>query len=159
MTNHNDNKLREQLVKHIKGGEAYMPLNELLPKIDFKQVQVRPEGLPYSFYELFFHIRLAQYDILEFSRNPEYESPQWPVGYWPEHKLENEYQWHKLKDQYFQEREEFCSLILDPSNDLFKPFAHGSGQTLFRETLLIVEHTSYHTGQLLIILRELGLYR
>lgn len=136
-----------------------MPITELLSKISFKQVQVISEGLPYSFYQLFYHIRLAQHDILEFSRDPDYKSPEWPEGYWPDTALENEDQWHKLKDQYFQEREELCNLISDPSNDLFKPFAHGSGQTLLREALLVVEHTSYHTGQLLIILRELGLYK
>jgi uncharacterized damage-inducible protein DinB len=71
--------------------------------------------------------------------------------------LKNEVQWRQLIDLFFQEREELCSLLADPSNDLFKPFAHGSGQTLLREALLVIEHNSYHTGQLMIILRELGL--
>ena len=136
-----------------------MPLDELLPKISFEHVQVKPEGLPYSFYELFYHIRYTQLDILEFARNPEYEYPKWPGDYWPQEPHCSEHDWENLKDQYFQEREEFCSLISDASNDLFKPFVHGTGQTLLREALLIIEHSSYHTGQLLIILRELGLYK
>jgi uncharacterized damage-inducible protein DinB len=152
-----DNQIREQLVKHLKGGEAFMTIDAALEKITYEDVAITPPGLPYSFYQLFFHIRLAQYDIIEFSRNQDYQSPEWPKEYWPrETGPENKRKWEELKEMYFSERKEFCEFILDSENDLFRPFAHGSGQNLLREALLVVEHTAYHTGQLLIVLRLLG---
>ena len=155
-----DQKLREQLVKHIKGGEAFTPVDELLKKISFNQLGFVPEGLPYSFYQQFYHIRLAQHDILEFSRNPHYKSPTWPEGYWPEDSAPQHRQgWEELKERFFSEREELCNYLLDQENKLLQPLAHGSGQTLLREALLVIEHTAYHSGQLLIILRLLGLHR
>lgn len=159
MNESKDIKLREQLVKHLKGGEAFTPVDEVLDRIPFDQLGMVPEQLPYSFYQLFYHIRLAQHDILEFSRDPDYKSPDWPDGYWPEHKApENKAAWQQLKTSYLSEREAFCALIMDPQHDLFKPFRWGSGQTLLREALLVIEHTAYHSGQLLVVLRLLGLY-
>lgn len=154
-----DKQLREQVVKHLQGGQAFMPIKNMLKEITFDQLGIVPDGLPYSFYQLFYHIRLAQHDILEFSRNPDYQSPDWPEGYWPEEKAPTDEQaWKQLVDAYFEERQQLCDLVSDPENDLFKPIPHGSGQTLFREAILVVEHSAYHTGQLLLILRLLGLH-
>jgi uncharacterized damage-inducible protein DinB len=154
-----DIQLREQLIKHLQGGQAYMPLKHMLKEIPFDQLGIKPDGLPYSLYQQFYHIRLAQHDILEFSRNPEYESPDWPENYWPKQQAPaDEQEWKQLVEGYFDERQQLCDLISDTGNDLFTPFPHGSGQTLLREALLVIEHTSYHTGQLLLILRLLGLH-
>lgn len=137
-----------------------MPINEVLDEITYDQLGTVPEGLPYSFYQLFYHIRLAQHDILEFSRNPNYESPEWPDGYWPEQSApESEQAWQQLKESYFRERKAFIDLLSDSENELFEPFPWGSGQTLLREALLIIEHTAYHSGQLLVVLRQLGLHK
>ncbi len=151
--------IRQQLVKHIKGGTAFMPIEEMLKDIPFQKLGVVPEHLPYSFWQQFYHLRFAQYDILDFSRNPDYESAQWPKDYWPENEApENEAEWKALVNRFFSERQEFIDLLLDPANDLYVPFPHGNGQTLYREAILIIEHNAYHTGQLLIILRLLGLH-
>ena len=159
MDKHSDKKLREQLVKHIKGGEAFMPVDQLIDKISFEQLGIVPAGLPYSFYQLFYHMRLAQHDIIQFSIDPEYQSPKWPEEYWPQEKApQSREAWEQLKDNYFREREEFCQYLLNPAYSLFEPFDYGSGQTLLREALLIVEHNAYHTGQLLAVLRLLGLH-
>ena len=160
MDEQNNKKLREQLVKHLHGGEAFTPIAEILKEISYDQLGKVPAGLPYSFYQLFYHIRLAQHDILEFSRNPGYQSPEWPEGYWPANKApESKEAWQQLQDSYFKEREEFCNLLLNSDNGLFEPFSHGSGQNLLREALLIIEHTAYHSGQLLAVLRLLGLHK
>ncbi|AHM60744.1 hypothetical protein D770_12450 [Flammeovirgaceae bacterium 311] len=154
-----DKKLREQLVKHLRGGEAFMTVDEAVKTISFEQLGTVTQGLPYSFYQLFYHMRLAQHDIIEFSQDPEYESPQWPEGYWPDERApHSEEEWQQLKDSFFSEREKFCQYIMDPTNDLHEPFSFGSGQTLLRETLLIIEHNAYHNGQLLAVLRLLGLH-
>lgn len=155
----NDKNLRDQLIKHINGGEAFMPLEKVLEEITFDNLGIQPEGLPYSFYQQFYHLKFAQYDILEFSRNPDYKKIKWPDDYWPEKTApDDEQEWENLFNAYFKEREEFCSLLSDPDNDLYKPFPQGSGQTLLREALLIIEHSSYHIGQLLVILRLLKLH-
>lgn len=160
MAQQEDSKIREQLEQHLKGGEAFTPIEEILKEVPFAKTGIIPQGLPYSFYQLFYHIRLAQYDILEFCRNPDYESPDWPEGYWPgKISPANEQEWQELKSNYFREREELCEYLTDPENKLLAPFPHGSGQTLLREALLVLEHTSYHTGQLLVVSRLLGLHK
>ncbi|MEK6478455.1 DinB family protein [Catalinimonas sp. 4WD22] len=160
MNTEKDQQLREQLIQHLQGGQAFMPIKNIVKEISFDQLGIVPEGLPYSFYQLFYHIRLAQYDILEFSRNPDYNSPDWPEGYWPEEKAPaDEQTWHQLVDAYFKERQQLYDIIANPDHDLFAPIPHGSGQTLLREAILVVEHSAYHTGQLLLILRLLGLHQ
>lgn len=156
MENSDDLKTRRQLADQLRGRQAFIPIEKLLEEIDFEDLGIRPHGLPYSFYEQFFHLRVAQYDILEFSRNPDYEAPVWPEEYWPvDDAPETGEEWENLKKGYFDEREAFIEHLLDQSNDLYKPLLHGDGQTLLREAMLILEHSAYHTGQLAIILRLL----
>lgn len=150
---------RRQLAKHIEGGEAFMPLSNIINKVPYDQLGVIPKGLPYSLWQQFYHIRFAQFDLLDFSRNPQYKQPKWPDDYWPKATAPSSPQeWEETVSLFFQERKEFIKLVLDPGLDLYKPLPHGNGQTLFREALLALEHNAYHTGQLLIILRLLGLH-
>lgn len=136
-----------------------MPVDEILQKIPFEKVGVVPENLPYSFWQQFYHMRLTQHDILEFSRDPDYTSPKWPDGYWPaEPAPRDEQEWEETVDAYFAERNQLAEMVSEPGNRLLEPFPHGSGQTLLREALLVIEHTAYHTGQMLVILRLLGLH-
>ncbi|MEX0770628.1 MAG: DinB family protein [Balneolaceae bacterium] len=152
-----DRKIRDRLVLHIKGGEAFAPIDTLIDQISFTQTGIVPDGLPYSFYQQVYHIRFAQYDILEYCRNEEYKVPGWPDDYWPNQPVpEDEREWEELVKKYLDERNEFCNLILDPSNDLLEPFASDLGHNLLREAQLVIEHTSYHTGQLHIIYRLLN---
>lgn len=152
--------LRQKLAEHLEGGEAFNPIEGLLDKIPFDKAGIIPHPLPYSLWQQLYHIRYTQHDILEFSRDPNYKTPIWPDDYWPSNSSPtSEEAWEALKKSYFQEKADFIRLIKDESVDLFKPFQHGEGQTLFREALLIIEHTAYHTGQLLILMRMLGLYK
>lgn len=158
--NAEDKKLREQLVSHINGGMAFMPIEKFINKIPFEKLGIKPEGLPYSFYQQFYHITFAQKDILDFSKDSNYKAPEWPQDYWKQKSAPaNEAEWEELKKSYFSERDAFCKMIKDPSIDLYEAFPHGSGQNLFREALLVVEHTAYHTGQLLIIARLLNVIK
>nr|WKN39764.1 DinB family protein [Tunicatimonas sp. TK19036] len=155
-----DKQLRQQLVKHLEGGEAFTPVDEIIRNIPFEKLGVVSEDLPYSFWQQFYHLRFAQYDILDFCRNPDYTSHNWPDDYWPDEPApKNQQTWDDTVKAYFTERDEMAALISDQNNDLLAPLPHGSGQTLLREALLVIEHTAYHTGQLLIILRLLGLYK
>ncbi|MBZ9731307.1 DinB family protein [Salegentibacter sp. JZCK2] len=151
---------REQLIKHLKGGEAFMPLEHFIDDIPFEKLGERPQNLPYSFYELSYHIVFAQKDILEFSIYEDYKTSKWPDDYWPKESApQTEEAWEKLKKNYFDDRDTLKNFILDVDNDLNHPVKNSEEHTLLREILLVVEHTAYHTGQMLIILRLLGLYK
>lgn len=152
-------KIRKQLSKHLEGGEAFVPIEEILKKIKFESLGERPGNLPYSFYELFYHIRFAQKDILDYCTAEKYEPHNWPDDYWPEQKApESDADWEKLKVDYFRERQVLSDFLLNPDNDLLAPVRKDSNNSLLREILLVIEHTAYHNGQLLILLRQLGLY-
>ncbi|MFD1095347.1 DinB family protein [Salegentibacter chungangensis] len=153
-----EKKLREQLVKHLKGGEAFNPIDDFLEDMPFEKLGIRPDGLPYSFYEVFYHIVFAQKDILEFSIAGSYTTSTWPDDYWPkEQQPKNEEDWERLKKEYFDDRLELEEFLLDLNNGLLEPVKNAEHQSLFREVMLVVEHTAYHSGQLLIIQRLLGL--
>lgn len=149
--------IKQQLVNHLKGGQAFSPIENVLEKIGFEDLGKLPDGLPYSFYQQFAHIRFAQLDILEYSTRNDYTTPDWPDDYWPEELgPESLKAWDKLKSDYFSERDAFCDLILSPDTDLMKPFEANNDHNLFRQAGIIIEHTAYHTGQLYIIYRLLN---
>jgi hypothetical protein len=151
-----DTQLRQQLVKHLEGGEAFVPIDDIVGKMPFEKLGIIPYNLPYSFWQQFYHLRYAQYDILDFCRNPNYTAVKWPDDYWPDELApKNRQEWKETIDAYFSDRAEMAELIANPANDLTKPISHGEGHTLLREVLLIIEHTAYHTGQMLVILRLL----
>lgn len=152
--------LRQQLVKHLKGGEAFLPLEQFIHKMPWEKAGIVPEGLPYSFWQQLWHMRFAQLDILDFSRDTGYSAPAWPADYWPADPAPaSEQEWKAMIDAFFNEQDELIKLVLDPEVGLFEPFPHGTGQTVLREALLVIEHSAYHTSQMLIILRLLGLYK
>ncbi|WP_373056804.1 DinB family protein [Zunongwangia sp. H14] len=155
-----EKEVKKQLIKHLQGGEAYLSLGKFLDEIPFEEIGKRPQSLPYSFYELFYHIHYAQKDIIEYCTAEEYKSGNWPDDYWPENPApESEEDWEDLKADYFECRKDFEDFILNPKNKLMEPVKNGENHSLLREIMLVIEHTSYHTGQLLVILRLLGLHK
>lgn len=154
------NNEKEQLAKHLKGGEAFASIENFIDKIPFGKLGERPHNLPYSFFELFYHIAFAQKDILEYVASQDYKASKWPDDYWPaETSPKSNEEWEKLKTEYFEDREKLESLLLNPKTDLNLPVKNSEDHSLFREILLVIEHTAYHTGQMLVILRLLGLYK
>lgn len=148
---------REQIVQQLEGGQAFLKIEDLLEEVEFEDLGKRPAGLPYSFYEQFFHMRVAQFDLLDYSRNKYYEAKQWPEEYWPvESEPATEEEWEELKKSYFKERDEMMNLILDEKNGLNAPVAGGEEHSFLREALLVLQHNAYHTGQLAIIFRLLN---
>ncbi len=153
-------EIRKQLTTHLMGGEAFMPVDEMLKKIPYEKIGIRPEGLPYSFYELFFHITFAQKDILEYTISGEYETSNWPDDYWPDSKTpKDEASWEKLKKEFFEDRKLFKDYVMDENNPLDAPVTNSENHTLLRELMLIIEHSAYHTGQMLVVMRLLGVYK
>lgn len=157
MKNNSDYNLRISLTNHLKGGQAFATVGNLLQKVSYDHLGIIPAGLPYSFYQVFWHVRFAQLDILEYCTRDEYITPEWPEDYWPGRQApEDREEWSSLKKSYFDERDNLCSLISNTSNDLFAPLPQHPEHNLFRQIQLVVEHTAYHTGQLHIIYRLLN---
>lgn len=152
-----DQQLREKLIRHMKGGEAFSQPDKILEGISLENAGKQVEELPYTLWQLMDHLRIALWDILEFSRNPDYQSPPWPKGYWPKEKAPADQETlDNCRKAILQGLDEMVQLVQDEANDLFTPFPHGNGQTLFREALLVVEHNAYHLGQIVLIMRLLG---
>jgi len=152
-------QIKEQLVAHLKGGDAFVSIEEVLKSIPYGYLGKRTGNLPYSFYEVFFHIWYTQRDILDYCIDENYKLPEWPQDYWPgSHTPGNMDSWNALKNQYFEDRDKFINFILDPSTNILTTIGQEKKHTLLREILLVIEHTAYHTGQLMVILREIGTY-
>jgi hypothetical protein len=146
--------LREQLVELIRRGNAHATFQEATQNMSLSNIGIKPFELPYSIWMLVEHIRTTQWDILNFSRNPSYKYPNWPDDFWPKENAPASLQlWEKSLKKYKHDRDVFIALILNPDNDLYKPFPYGEGQTLLREALLIADHTSYHIGQIILLRR------
>ena len=143
------------LIQLLNKGNAHVSLDKSLENIPFDLLAKKPSQLPYSIWQIAEHIRIAQSDILQFSKNPKYQSPKWPEGYWPSTtKPASEEEWQNCVLQIKNDRKAFINL-LKKSDDIYKPFAHGDGQTLFREALVLADHNSYHTGEIIVIRRLL----
>ncbi|QKZ14210.1 DinB family protein [Spirosoma sp. KUDC1026] len=148
--------LRQQLVALLTGSNAHQSFDDAIKNLPVDLRGVKPEKLPYSIWQLVDHIRIAQEDILEFSRDSNYVSPPWPDGYWPKETTPPDATaWDTAVAKIRADRDAFVALLNDPEQDLYKPFAHGDGQNLLREALLIADHTAYHVGEIIIIRRLL----
>jgi hypothetical protein len=152
-----DSALRTQLVELLRSGHAHATFDDAIRDFPRNRIGVRPAGAPHSAWELLEHMRIAQNDILEFSQSAEHVSPQWPEGYWPESPApKRESQWDESALAFHQDLDRFEALVQDPTQDLYRKFPWGDGQTLLREALLIADHNSYHLGQLALLRRLLG---
>jgi hypothetical protein len=152
-----DTALRQHLLELLKGGSAHTSFQDTIQDFPAELRGKRPKGSPHSQWELLEHMRIAQLDILEFSRNPGYKSPKWPEGYWPENPVPpDEKAWDRSVHSFCQELESMCALVADDATDLYARIPHGDGQTILREALLVADHNAYHLGQLVLLRRMLG---
>ena len=152
-----ENEIRKHLVFLLEQGNAHAPFEKILANIDPKNRVARPANLPYSIWDLVEHIRIAQFDIVEFCMSESYQSPEWPKGYWPENAYEpTDQEWEQSVMKIKRDRQRMIALVKDPSKNIFKPFSYGDGQNIFKESLLIADHTAYHLGEVLIIRRLLN---
>jgi len=157
-------KQQKELIKSLKellaGGNAHATLDDAIEGLPKELRGAVPENMPYSIWQLVEHIRITQWDILEFSRDPKHKSPSWPDEYWPKDAAPpSEKAWKETLDKIKSDNKEFIKLLEDPEADLFAPFPHGDGQHLLREAILIGDHTSYHTGEIIVIRRLLGAWK
>jgi len=150
--------LISELVKLLEGGGAHATLDDALAGIPKDMMGVKPHGLPYSIWQLTEHIRIAQWDMLEFSKDASHQSPKWPDEYWPqESSPANDEAWEQCVQQISADRKAFIDLL--KSGDIYEKFAHGDGQSILREALQIADHNAYHTAEIIIIRRLLGAWK
>ena len=149
--------LREHLLYLLRGGGAHLGFDKAVADIPPELRGRTVASVPHSPWRLLEHLRIAQWDILEFTRNPQHVSPPWPEGYWPAGDAPpDDAAWDRSVAAFRADLKAMQDLVADPATDLFTPLPHGEGQTVLREALLVADHNAYHLGQLVVVRRLLG---
>ncbi len=152
--------LRKHVVYLLTKGGAHATFEEAVKDVPPAARGKVPEGAAHSLWDLVEHMRIAQWDILEFSRNAKHVSPKFPKGYWPKtSEPPNAKAWDKSIKDFLADRDEMCKLIEKKSTDLFAEVPHGEGQTILREALLVADHNAYTVGEIVITRRLLGVWK
>ena len=155
-----DQQLRQHLVKLLKGGDAHTDFDTVIGNFPVSLRGKRPEHTEHSPWEVLEHLRIAQWDILEFSRDPRHQSPEFPSGYWSSAQEPPDAEaWDKSAEAFRKDLQAMCDLVSDKSTDLFAKIPHGDGQTILREALVAADHASYHLGELVLLRRILGTWQ
>jgi hypothetical protein len=160
MKANHDKSLREHLLELLKGGSAHAKFEDVIADIPVKLRGAKASGLVHSPWMLLEHLRIAQWDILEFSRNPKHTSPEWPKGYWPETDAPaSDASWDESIKAFHKDLRAMQNLVKNPKTDLFRKIPWGDGQTILREALLIADHNAYHLAQIVDVRRALGAWK
>lgn len=154
-----DASLRKHLARVLDWRSAHADFDAVIQGIPPSKRGVRPDELPYSPWELLEHMRIAQRDILDFCRDPEYAAPDWPADYWPNSASPPVTDaWEESVERFREDRRAMQELVQDPATDLHAEIPHGNGQTYLREALLVADHNAYHLGQLVTVRRLLDIW-
>jgi hypothetical protein len=145
-----DKALREHLLELLEGRSAHIDIESALDGFPLDKINSKPDGAPYSAWQLLEHIRIAQWDILDFSRDPDYKEMKWPDDYWPREDGTAE-SWTTSVRQILDDLQATRELVSDENVDLYARLPWGKGQTILREAMLIADHNAYHLGQLVLL--------
>ena len=160
MSDHTDEHLRQNLEYLISGGGAHAKFDDVIKGIPTKLRGTKPKGFPHSAWMLLEHLRIAQWDILEFSHDRNHKSPNWPEGYWPKSaEPPSAAAWNRSIEQFRTDQKAMLDLVADPKTDLFAKIPWGDGQTILREALLVADHNAYHLAQIVDVRRLLGAWK
>ena len=152
--------LRKHVVYLLTKGGAHATFEDAVKDVPAAARGKVPEGAAHSLWELLEHIRIAQWDILQFSKDEKHASPKFPKGYWPKTSAPpNAKAWDKSIKDFLADRDEMCKLIEKKSTDLFAKIPHGKGQTILREAMLAADHNSYTVGEMVLTRRLLGVWK
>jgi hypothetical protein len=155
-----DAAVREHLLYLLGGGGAHVGFDAAVKGLPEELRGRVPKGLPYSPWQILEHMRLAQWDIVEFSRNRDHRSPEWPRGYWPASAAPpGRAAWKKSITTFRADLETMQEMVRNPATDLYARIPWGDGQTILREALLVADHNAYHLGELIVVRRLLGTWR
>jgi hypothetical protein len=149
--------LRDHVLELLRGGHAHLDFEKATAGLPAQLRGSKPRGLPFTPWRLVEHMRIAQWDILQFSIDPHHVSPDFPDGYWPPDDVPpDSLSWDQSIASFLADLKTLSDLISDPKMDLLAPLPHGEGQTILREALLAADHNAYHLGQLVVVRRLLG---
>jgi hypothetical protein len=152
--------VRDHVLYLLRGGGAHVDFERANADLPTDLRGAKIEGVPHTPWHLLEHMRIAQWDILEFSRNPKHVSPEFPDGYWPNTEgPPDRTSWNHSVAAFRSDLEAMIELVGDPKVDLCAPIPHGDGQTILREALLVADHNAYHLGQMAILRRCLGCWQ
>jgi uncharacterized damage-inducible protein DinB len=152
--------LRQHLLDLLRGRNAHADFDVVMADFPSRLRGVKPPGAPHTGWQLLEHMRIAQSDILGFSRDAKHKSPPWPEGYWPKTEAPpSAASWNNSLRSFRADLKATAKLVADKKTDLFARIPHGSGQTILREALLVADHNSYHLGQLVLLRRLLGAWK
>ena len=155
-TRNPEQSLRDHLLSLLRGGNAHIAFDDLIADFPPELCDQKVGGVPYTPWQVLEHMRITQWDILEFCRNSKHVSPDFPKGYWPNPDAPgNITLWKQTVEQFREALKELEELVADPSTDLFALIPHGDGQTVLREALLVADHNAYHLGVLAVMNRIL----
>ena len=150
--------IRQQLIDLLKGGNAHMTFSDAVSGFPLKEINRKLPNASYTVWHLLEHMRIAQWDILEFVRNPGHISPEFPAGYWPrEDERATPAQWRKIVKGFLNDLKAMQELIRDPETDLFGPIPHAKDYSIFLEVLTLADHNAYHVGELVCLRRVLSM--
>ena len=149
--------LRETLVELLRGRQAHVGVRQAIEGLKPELRHVRPQDGEHSVWEDFEHMRIAQEDILRYTLDDAWQSPEWPRGYWPPpaDRIADE-MWEASVAAFFADLEEVIKLVSDTAIDLTASIPHGEGKTYLREVFLVADHNAYHLGQIVQTRKLLG---
>jgi hypothetical protein len=140
--------VRKHLLDLLRGGNAHMGFDESFDNFPTEAINASPAGSDYTPWRLLEHIRIAQWDILEFVRDPSHKSPPWPDGYWPaKGVIADRQKWEESLKGFWADLHDMQALIEDPQTDLLGEIPHAPGYTILREALVLADHNAYHMGE------------
>jgi hypothetical protein len=152
--NHSDDLVRKQVLHLLRAADAHLSVDDVVSSFPVDLCNRQIDRLPYTPWQVLEHMRISQWDILEFSRNADYVSPEFPKGYWPNpDELGSAALWQKTVAGFRKDLEAMEALVADPSTDLYAKIPHGDGQTMLRQALLTADHNAYHLGVLTVMAR------
>lgn len=148
----NEEYIRDELVFHLTKGHAHMTFEEAVADFPVTKMNSVFMNGDYTFWHLLEHIRRTQADILDFIVNKEYKEPKWPEDYWPKKSEKaTETNWDKTVKGFLKDQKSLVKLIRDTNTNLYTKIPKGTGQTLFREIWVVVDHNAYHIGEFAIM--------
>lgn len=152
-----DTALREQLLALLRGGNAHLTFDDAVADFPMEAINQRSPNVPYTPWHLLEHIRIAQWDILDFLRNPHYQELKWPDEHWPApDATADRAAWDATLATFHADLQEIEAIVTDPQTDFAMRIPHGDGQTILREILLVADHNAYHIGEFAILRQVMG---
>jgi hypothetical protein len=155
-----DQELRQQLVNMLVKRQAHMTIEDAVADFPESQINTFPTNVEYSFWHLLEHLRIAQFDILDYICNSDYQSPNFPDDYWPDKQVVTDFAgWQQSIAQFFADRQALVDLVMDPDINLYAPIPHGwDGHHILREIMVVASHNAYHIGEFGVLRQVMGLW-